>query len=75
MGLGDFKIFNVYPEVKPRVKRLSDGQFLTECSCSLGLEICERYVNFILFNEATEGSIALQSDVIYETYNYWRHLS
>jgi hypothetical protein len=54
--------FNVKPETKPRVKRLSDGVFIIthDTGCSLSSDICKRYIDYILFSEASEGSIELK---------------
>ena len=60
MSLSNMKVFNVKPDKKPRVKRLSNGNFVNESYCVVGSEIAERYVDYILFSEASEGSIELK---------------
>ena len=60
MSLSNMKIFNVNPEKKPRIKRLSNGQFVSESYCVMGEGVVERYIDYILFSEASEGSIELK---------------
>lgn len=59
MRLSNMKIFNINPEKKPRIKRLSNGQFVSEWYCVMGEGIVERYVAKIWFIEASEGGIEL----------------
>lgn len=66
MSLSNMKIFNVNPEKKPRIKRLSNGQFVSEWYCVMGKEIVERYVDKIWFNEVSTGVITLAVGVVDE---------
>lgn len=62
MSLSNMKVFNFKPKNKPRIKRLSDGVFITthDAGCALSGIICEMYIDYILFSEASEGSIELK---------------
>ena len=58
------RIFNTEPDVKSRVKRLSNGEFEINSADYLGAEISERYVNYIKFNESSKDCIVLSSSEI-----------
>lgn len=66
MSLSNMKIFNINPEKKPRIRRLSNGQFVSEWYCVMGEEIVERYVARIWFNEVSTGVITFSAEVVNE---------
>lgn len=66
MRLSNMKVFNIKPEKKPRIKRLSNGEFVSESYCAMGGEIVERYVARIWFNEVSTGVITLSAEVVNE---------
>lgn len=60
MSLSNMKVFNVKPDKKQRVKRLSNGNFVSESYCTMGEGVVERCIDYIFFSEASEGSIELK---------------
>lgn len=74
MSLSNMKIFNVNPEKKPRIKRLSNGEFVSECYCLMGRGLVENYINTILFRESTCGRLVINGQFIDHDYSGLRLL-
>ena len=52
-------MFSASALVKPRIKRWSNGEFLFTVGCDTGKTIAKRYIDYVLFLEATEGRLIL----------------
>lgn len=74
MSLSNMNIFNINPEKKPRIKRLSNGQFVSEWYCVMSEEIVENYINTILFRESTCGKVVINGKLIDHDYSRLRLL-
>lgn len=59
MNLFSEPMFSANALVKPRIKRWSNGEFLFTVGCDTGKTIAKRYIDYVLFLEATEGRLIL----------------
>lgn len=60
MALTDLKVFNTDAEEKAHIKRDSKGEFSISGGCLLSRSAAERYVDYVLFDEATRGGFSMQ---------------
>lgn len=59
MSLTDLKVFNADVEEKAHIKRDSKGNFSISGGCLLSKSAAERYVDYVLFDESSRGTIKL----------------
>lgn len=61
MSLSSMEVFNIKPYTKPRIRRLSSGEFHVDSRCVVGDCCAEQYVNYVLFLEASSGFFRFES--------------